>query len=51
MRSNPANGRYTVSWSGVRLFEQIEAVNWDKPTVEYIGPHGSEDGFRKPIRL
>lgn len=25
--------------------EQIEGINWAKPTVEYIGPHGSEPGL------
>lgn len=46
MRSNPANGRYTVVFEReFASLEQIEAVNWDKPTVEYIGPHGSEDGL------
>lgn len=46
MRSNPSNGRYTVVFEQeFASLEQIEAVNWDKPTVEYIGPHGSEDGL------
>ena len=46
MRSIPANGRYTVVFEReFASLEQIEAVNWDKPTVEYIGPHGSEDGL------
>lgn len=46
MRSNPANGRYTVVFEReFASLEQIEAGNWDKPTVEYIGPHGSEDGL------
>lgn len=46
MRSNPSNGRYTVVFEReFASLEQIEAVNWDKPTVEYIGPHGSEDGL------
>lgn len=44
--ASPANGRYTVVFEReFASLEQIEAVNWDKPTVEYIGPHGSEDGL------
>ena len=46
MRSVPGNGQYTVVFEReFASLEQIEAVNWAKPTVEYIGPHGSEAGL------
>lgn len=46
MRSAPSNGRYTVVFEReFASLEQIEAVNWAQPTVEYIGPHGNEAGL------
>lgn len=46
MRSVPGNGKYTVVFEREFVsLEQIEAVNWAKPTIEYIGPHASEPGL------
>lgn len=46
MRSTPGNGQYTVVFEREFVsLEQIEAVNWAKPTIEYIGPHASEPGL------
>ena len=46
MRSTPGNGRYTVFFEReYASLEQIEAVNWAQPIVEYIGPHGSDAGL------
>lgn len=46
MRSAPGNGKYTVVFEREFVsLEQIEAVNWAKPTIEYIGPHASEPGL------
>ena len=46
MRSVPGNGKYTVVFEReFASLEQIEAVNWAKPTIEYIGPHASEPGL------
>lgn len=42
------NGRYSVVFEReYATLEQIEAVNWAKPNVEYIGPHGEEPGLPK----
>lgn len=40
------NGRYSVDFSrNDATLEQIEAINWAKPTIKYVGPHGSEPGL------
>ena len=40
------NGRYIVVFEReFASLEQIEAINWERPTIEYIGPHGSEPGL------
>lgn len=40
------NGQYSVDFDrGDATLEQIEAINWAKPTIEYVGPHGSEPGL------
>lgn len=45
MRS-AVNGHYSVVFEReYATLEQIEAVNWAKPNVEYIGPHGEEPGL------
>ena len=45
MRPVPG-GNYKVAFEReFASLEQIEAINWSRPTVEYIGPHGSEPGL------
>ena len=43
---NAIGGNYRVAFEReFASLEQIEAINWSRPTVEYIGPHGSEPGL------
>lgn len=43
---NAIGGNYTVAFEReFASLEQIEAINWSRPTIEYIGPHGSEPGL------
>lgn len=45
MRMGPG-GNYRVVFERENAsLEQIEAINWAKPVIEYIGPHGSEPGL------
>lgn len=45
MRS-PINGQYTVTFEReFATLDQIEAINWANPTIEYVGPHKNEDGL------
>lgn len=45
MRAAPG-GNYKVVFERENAsLEQIEAINWAKPVIEYIGPHGSEPGL------
>ena len=45
MRMGPG-GNYRVVFDRENASqEQIEAINWAKPVIEYIGPHGSEPGL------
>ena len=40
------NGCYSVDFSREHAtLEQIEAINWARPTIEYVGPHNSEPGL------
>ena len=50
MRSTPGNGRYTVVFEReFASLEEIEAVNWAQPAIEYIGtgnaPPGLPEGY------
>lgn len=46
MRSFSVNGRYIVTFEReFASLDQIEAINWERPTIEYIGAHGSEPGL------
>lgn len=41
-----ANGQYSVDFSRDNAsLEEIEAINWAMPTIQYVGPHGSEPGL------
>lgn len=45
MRMGPG-GNYRVVFERENAsLEQIEAINWAKPVIEYIGHHGSEPGL------
>ena len=45
-RHYPSNGQYTVIFEReYASLEQIESINWAKPTIQYIGAHGSESGL------
>lgn len=40
------NGCYSADFSREHAtLEQIEAINWKRPTIEYMGPHDSEPGL------
>lgn len=40
------NGKYTVDFDRKdAALEQIEAINWAKPTIQYTGIHASEQGL------
>lgn len=40
------NGQYSVDFSrNDASLEQIEGINWAKPAIKYVGPHGSEPGL------
>ena len=40
------NGQYSVDFSRDNAsLEEIEAINWAMPTVQYVGPHGNEPGL------
>lgn len=46
MRNSPGNGCYVVVFEReYATLEQIEAINWAKPTIQYIGTHGNEQGL------
>ena len=45
-RSYGNNGEYRIIFERVYAsLEDIETINWSKPTIEYIGKHGSEPGL------
>ena len=45
-RSFAVNGQYTVIFEReYASLEQIEGINWAKPTLQYVGPHKAEDGL------
>ena len=40
------NGQYTIIFERCYTsLEEIETINWSKPTLEYIWPYGSEAGL------
>ena len=40
------NGKYTVDFGREEgALEQIEGINWTKPTIQYTGIHASEQGL------
>ena len=45
MRMGPGGNYRGVFERENASLEQIEAINWAKPVIEYIGPHGSEPGL------
>ena len=45
MRMGPGGNYRVVFERENATLEQIEAINWAKPVIEYIGPHGSEPGL------
>ena len=45
-RNYLGNGQYAVIFEReYASLEQIEGINWAKPSIEHIGIHGNEDGL------